>query len=96
MLIAMSVADIQKRVVPVLTRNRVRRAGLFGSAARGESAPRDIDVLVEMPRPYGLFALLALKGELEDRLGVKVDIVEYSHVKPSLRERILRDEVKIL
>lgn len=92
----MSLIDIQKKIVPVLKRNNVRRAGIFGSTARGETAPRDIDMLVEMPRPYSLFMFLALKEELENHLGVKVDLIEYSHVKPALRDYILRDEVKIL
>lgn len=91
----MSIAEIQKKIIPVLKRNGVRRAGVFGSAARRESSPRDIDILVELTRPYGLFAFLALKHELEDCLGAKVDLVEYSHIKPSLKEPILRDEVRI-
>lgn len=92
----MVAAEIQKKIVPILRRRSVRRAGLFGSAARGETAPRDVDVLVEMPRPYSLFAFLALKHELEENLGVKVDLVDYSHIKQSLREHILSGEVKIL
>lgn len=92
----MSVADIQRKIVPILKRRFVRRAGVFGSATHGESAARDIDVLVEMQRPYSLFAFLALKNELEEQLGAKVDLVEYSHIKPSLREHILSGEIKIL
>ncbi|MEK7170155.1 MAG: nucleotidyltransferase domain-containing protein, partial [Patescibacteria group bacterium] len=90
------VAEIQKKIVPILKRRAIRRAGLFGSAARGERTARDVDVLVEMPRPYGLFAFLALKHELEACLDTKVDLIEYSHIKPALRERILSGEVKIL
>ena len=92
----MNAADIQRKIVPILKRRAVRRAGVFGSVARGESVARDIDVLVEMTRPYSLFTFLALKNELEARLGAKVDLLEYSHIKPMLRERILLDEVKIL
>lgn len=92
----MSVADIQKKIVPILKRRAVRRAGVFGSAARGDSTARDIDVLVEMPKPYSLFTFLALKNELEGELEAKVDLIEYSHIKPLLRERILSGEVKIL
>ncbi len=83
------------RAVPILKRRAVKRAGVFGSAARGEPA-RDVDMLVEMPRPFGLFSFLTLKQELEDELGTKVDLVEYSTLKPALRERIMGDEVTIL
>jgi len=85
-----------KKIIPILKRCDIKRAGVFGSVARGEKVVRDIDVLVEMPRPYSLFSFLALKDELEERLGAKVDLIEYSHIKPSLRKRILSDEVKIL
>jgi predicted nucleotidyltransferase len=92
----MSVAEVQKKIVPILKRRSIRRAGVFGSVARKEAVARDIDILVEMPRPYSLFTFLALKHELEQRLGAKVDLVEYSHIKPSLREHILASEVPIL
>lgn len=91
----MQVADIQMRAVPILKQRAVKRAGVFGSVARGEPA-RDVDMLVEMPRPFGLFSFLTLKQELEDELGTKVDLVEYSTLKPALRERIMGDEVTIL
>ncbi len=83
------------RAVPILKQRAVKRAGVFGSVARGEPA-RDVDMLVEMPRPFGLFSFLTLKQELEDELGTKVDLVEYSTLKPALRERIMGDEVTIL
>ena len=92
----MQVKEIQARSVPILKRRAVKRAGVFGSSARGENDARDVDMLVEMTRPYGLFSFLSLKNELEDALGVKVDLVEYAGIKPKLREGILRDEVSIL
>jgi predicted nucleotidyltransferase len=93
---AMQVEEIKRKAGPILKRRAIRRAALFGSTARGEVSARDVDMLVEMPRPYGLFAFLALKGELEDALDKKVDLIEYSAIKAPLRERILRDEVRIL
>ncbi len=92
----MKVADIQAKAAPILKQRAVKRAGVFGSVARGEPSPRDVDMLVEMPRPYGLFSFLSLQQELESVLGTKVDLLEYSSIKPALRERILSDEVSIL
>jgi len=93
---SMHILDIQEKSVPILKRRAVKRAGVFGSSARGEAVARDVDMLVEMPRPYGLFSFLSLKNELEDALGTKVDLIEYASIKPQLRERILREEVTIL
>ena len=92
----MRIAEIQAIAVPILKRRAVKRAGIFGSHARGETPARDIDMLVDMPRPYGLFSFLSLKQELEGALGKEVDLVSYASIKPRLRERILRDEVEIL
>lgn len=92
----MHVKEIQEKSVPILKRRAVKRASIFGSSARGETITHDVDMLIEMPRPYGLFSFLSLKNELEDALGTKVDLIEYTSIKPRLRERILHDEVPIL
>ena len=52
----MKLQEVQEKAVPILKRKSVKRAGVFGSLARGEASPRDIDMLVEVQRPFGLFA----------------------------------------
>lgn len=88
--------EVKEKAVPVLKRARVKRAALFGSVARGDTSPGDVDFLVEIPRPYGLFKFLTLKADLEDALKRKVDIVEYSAMKPIIRERAMRDAIQIV
>lgn len=92
----MHIAEIKEISAPILKRRAVRRAGVFGSRARGDARARDLDLLVDIPRPYGLFSFLSLKQELEDALGMEVDLVSYSSLKSRLRDRILRDAVEIL
>ena len=92
----MEVRDIRHKAIPILKRRAIMRAGIFGSSARGEIAPNDVDMLVDMPRPYGLFAFLGLKHDLEKALGTKVDLIDYASIRPALRENILRDEIRIL
>ena len=92
-----AVADIQERVLPVLRRHGIKRAGIFGSVARGEATPEsDVDVLVELDRQASLLDFIGVKLDLEDALGRRVDLVEYAAVKPRLRDRILREEVPVL
>lgn len=63
--------------------------GVFGSWVRGEQGrDSDLDLLVDFDRPVD-FELVALKDELERRLGLPVDLV----MRGSLRRRIL-DEVQ--
>jgi predicted nucleotidyltransferase len=59
----------------------VRIVGIFGSYARGEQKETsDIDILVELERPIG-FEFFDLWDEIENLLGVKVDILTTNAVK---------------
>ncbi len=92
-----TINEIRAKAVPVLHRYGAKRAGLFGSAARGQLRSRsDVDILVDLGRAIGLYSFIGLKMELEDALDRKVDLVEYDAIKPLIRERILREEVRIL
>ena len=88
---------IRERILPVLRRHGVKRAGVFGSVARGEATPEsDVDILIELNKQASLLDVIGIKHELEDVLGRRVDLGEYAAIKPLLRERILREEVRIL
>ncbi len=90
--------DFKKKVVPILKRNKVVKAGIFGSFARGEAKKKsDIDILIEVKaKKFSLLDLVGLELELKEKLKRKVDLVEYSTIHPLLKERILREEVPIL
>jgi uncharacterized protein len=82
-------------------RNRLRRIAadhdvrdvrVFGSVARGEDSPdSDIDLLIDVPEAMGLFALGRLRRDLEDILGVTVDLVPAQGLKPAVRAAIEAD-----
>ncbi len=85
-----------KAIIAKLLKSRgIARAGIFGSAARGEQGHRsDIDVVVEFNG--GLLELVRLERELQGLLGRKVDLVTYNEITPLLKKRILDEEVRIL
>ncbi len=93
-----NLGEIKKIAVPVLRRNNVVRAGIFGSYARGEAKKgSDIDILIEIKaKKFSLLDLVGLELELKEKLKRKVDLVEYSTIHPLLKERILREEVPII
>jgi uncharacterized protein len=68
---------------------------LFGSLARGEGqVDSDVDVAVLYGKPVEpcLAGLkLALAGDLEERLGRRVDLVVLDNQPPDLVHRVLRD-----
>lgn len=66
----------------------VTRALIFGSVARGEDvAGSDLDLLVELPRPTYV-TLAALRADLEDALGVGVDVTVAPLLTRQARERV--------
>ncbi|HLD55033.1 MAG TPA: nucleotidyltransferase family protein [Candidatus Nanoarchaeia archaeon] len=88
---------IKKKIMPILKKNKVVRAGIFGSYARGEQKKNsDVDILVEIKKRISLFDFAGIKIELEEKLGKKVDLVEYKIIKPRIRENILNSEVRII
>ena len=88
--------QIKKLSEPVFRRYNIKRAGVFGSVARGEATEKsDVDILVDMDLSYDLFDFLKFKQELEFSLKKKVDLVEYSAIKPVIRENVLKSEVLI-
>ncbi|QLC50990.1 nucleotidyltransferase family protein [Methanolobus zinderi] len=66
--------------------------GLFGSYVHGEDTPEsDLDVLVEFSRNPTIFRFVNLENYLSDKLGVKVDLVMRSALKPNIGKYILRE-----
>ena len=88
---------IAKIVVPVLKRNDVVKAGIFGSYARGKAKKRsDVDILIKQKGRKGLLDLVGLEMELKQKLKKKVDLLDYKGLSPYLKDRILKEEVRIL
>jgi hypothetical protein len=81
----------------ILKKNKVKRAGIFGSYARNEQKKKsDIDILTEYPKGLGGFAFVGIAFELEKALKRKVDLVTYNSLHPLLKERILKEEIRII
>jgi len=69
---------------------------LFGSVARGDAgADSDIDLLVDMLPGRSLFDLGGLWSDLNDLLGVHVDVVTEQGLGPRICERVLREAVPL-
>ncbi len=94
----MEIKKIKRKIVRVLNKYNIKKAGIFGSYARGEQTKNsDIDIVVKIgDKKMSLFGFIRLKLQLENVLGKKVDLVEYPALKPLIRNRILNEEVKIL
>ena len=68
--------------------------GIFGSYAREESREgSDLDVLVRFSGGASLFDLSGLTEYLEEKLGVKVDVLSERAIRSEIRDKILADTV---
>ena len=79
----LSLAELQRRLLPFCKKHRIRRLELFGSAARGQGRPdSDADLLVTLDEslPASTGDLLEMAGEAEELVGAPADFV----LRPSL------------
>jgi len=88
--------NLKKKIIPILKKNHVVKAAIFGSYARGDAKKNsDVDILIQPPKGLG-FRFAGIELELEKKLKKKVDLLTYNSIHPLLKSRILKEEVKIL
>ena len=93
----MSTEEIKQKILPILQRHGIKRAGLFGSYVRGEMREdSDVDILVELDDDISLLDFVGIKLEIEEVLGKKIDLVEYCTIKPFIKDKIIKEQVGIL
>lgn len=88
--------DIKSKIIKILRKNKIKKAGIFGSyARRGQKKNSDIDIIVEPAKNMG-FKFAGLEIELSKALNKKVDLVSYKGLSPYFKEKILQQEVRII
>lgn len=77
-------------------RYNVKDLFLFGSYVRGEQEEgSDVDILVEFREAIGLFEFMRLEFELEDELGLKVDLVSKKALKSRIGQHIINEAIEV-
>lgn len=94
----MTLAEIKHRLgqqkLKLAHQYMVKELGIFGSYVRGEQqAHSDLDILVDFDEYPSLLEFIGLEQSLSDQLGLPVDLVMKSDLKPRLRQRILQEVV---
>ncbi|MFQ6056862.1 MAG: nucleotidyltransferase family protein [Methanosarcinales archaeon] len=72
----------------------IKKIGIFGSYLKSEAGERsDLDIMVEFEQDVdiGLLKFVEIENYLSDLLGVKVDLVEKSGLKPRIGKHILKE-----
>lgn len=87
---------IKRKIIGVLKKYNIKKAGIFGSYADGtQKKDSDVDILVLPAKGMGI-EFVGLEIELSKKLNRKVDLVSYNGLSPFLKERILKQEVRII
>ncbi|MFH1588735.1 MAG: nucleotidyltransferase domain-containing protein [Candidatus Diapherotrites archaeon] len=88
---------LKRKIIPVLKKYNVKKAGVFGSYARyAQKKSSDVDLLIQPPNDFSLVDLAGLEIVLEKLLRKRVEVLSYNGLSPFLRSTILREEVRII
>lgn len=88
----MNISEIKNKISPILKGYGVKNASVFGSVSRGDDKPKsDIDIMISLGKPMGMFTYMKLIKELEDELGRKVDLVTENSINKFVRPFIQSD-----
>jgi len=86
----------REEILKVCAKYGARNVRVFGSVARREADEQsDIDLIVDFEPGRSLLDHAGLWLELQDLLGVKVDVVSGRGIKPRIRERVLQEAVPL-
>lgn len=83
-------------ILALARKRKVANVRVFGSAARGDDSPRsDIDLLVDPQPDCSLFDLIGFAQDVEELLGVHVDVVSERGLHPLMRDRVFAEAVPV-
>jgi uncharacterized protein len=92
-----NISKIKPKIAKIIRKRGIKKAGIFGSYARGEQKKSsDIDILIEPTKEMGFFDIVRLEEELKKSLKKKIDLLTYASIHRLLKEKILQEEVRII
>lgn len=86
----------REEIRAIVARHGGQSVAVFGSVARGGERPdSDIDFLVELAPDARPFEILAIGAELEEALGVRVDVGTPGSLRARVRDEVLAEAVPL-
>jgi len=83
-------------ILALAARHGAQNVRVFGSIARGEAKEcSDIDLLVELRPERSLMDLGGLLMDLQQSIGVRVDVATERMLRPEVRRRVLAEAVPL-
>ena len=91
------ITKLQAELPKIKSQYNVTTLEVFGSYVRHEEKTNsDLDILVSFSKAPSLFKFIELEDYLSEILGVKVDLVMKSSLKPNIGRRIISEAQSIL
>ena len=86
----------KNQILLISNRYGIKNIRLFGSIVRGEENENsDIDFLVELEMGRSFLDLVGYWQDLEEILNCSVDVVSENGLSPYLKEKILKEAIKL-
>lgn len=86
----------RKEIIDIAKKYGAKNVRIFGSMARGdESINSDVDIIVEMETGSSLLDIIAIKQDISELLGRKVDVVTEASISPYIRNAVLKEAVNL-
>ena len=90
------IARHRESLLEMVAQHRAANPRVFGSIARGEDGPEsDVDLLVDFDDDAGLFGEIALRLDLTELLGTRVDVVGSDSLRGAFKDRVLAEAVEL-
>lgn len=94
--VSKSLSNKRDEILRITAAHGARNLRVFGSVSRGDANDKsDIDLLINLEPGRTLLDIVAIKQDLEDLLGCKVDVVTEDAVSPYIREQILKNAISL-
>lgn len=79
-------------IVEFLKSKGATKVAVFGSYVRNEeTTDSDIDVMVDFDKPITLLDFVGFQLDLEDKIGIKVDLVMEGGINPLVEKYVKKD-----
>jgi len=99
---AMTPEDVRRLIEPetgALRERGVTALYVFGSVARGDAqSTSDVDIIVDYDpaSDFDLIDLAGVRRRISERIGSEVDVVTRNGIHGRIRERVLKEAVRVM
>ena len=96
MAVSNTLKNKRDEILTIAKKYGAKNIRIFGSMARGEETLQsDLDIIVEMEKGSSLLDIIAIKQDIEELLGLNVDIVTEASISPYIRDMVLKEAVNL-